>query len=93
MKLDDIIKLKEEGYTAEEIVNLNSVLEKEQVEQQEKKEQPEQPNFTEMFSTMKNEIMAEMKNLFISGDNGAGGGSRETVDDILKNAFGQNKKE
>lgn len=93
MKLDDIMKLKEAGYTAEEIVNLNNVLEKEQAEQQEQQEQQEQPNFTEMFATMKNEIMAEMKNLFISGDNGASGGSRETVDDILKNALGLNKKE
>lgn len=93
MKLDDIMKLKEAGYTAEEIVNLNNVLEKEQAEQQEKQEKPEQPNFTEMFASMKNEIMAEMKNLFISGDNGSGSGSPESVDDILKNAFGLNKKE
>ena len=84
MKIEEIMQLKEAGYTAEEIVALNNVIEKE-VAQPEKAE-VEQPDYKGMLDSMKSEIMLEMKNLFINQAHGEAPNA-ESVDDILLNHF------
>lgn len=84
MKIEEIMQLKEAGYTAEEIVALNNVIEKETAPVDQTP--PEQPDYSSMFDSMKKDIMLEMKNLFISQQHGETVNA-ESVDDILMNHF------
>lgn len=85
MKIDEILKLKDAGFTSEEIANLGNLLDKEQPEAQ----TPEPKDYSEDFKQLRESIIAEMKNIFItSGSSGEGQSGQESVDDILKNHFG-----
>ena len=89
LKIDDLLKLKEAGFSSEEIANLASVVDKEMVEVPEPKEQID---YTQNFEDLKNTIISEVKAIFVNAN--VGGGERnnaESVDEILKNHFNGGK--
>ena len=61
MTIDEILKLKEAGYTAEEIVNFSSILPKPE-EQQQQQQQQQQQN---PFETQVNAFVAAMQKMNI----------------------------
>lgn len=85
MKIEEILQLKEAGFTSEEIANLGNLVDKEVAEVP---EAPEQIDYTEHFNTLKSEIISEMRNIFLSEGTKGSQPVEETVDDILKNHFG-----
>ena len=90
MKIEDLLKLKEAGFTSEEIANLANVVDRETVEVPDTKEQID---YTQNFEDLKNTIISEVKSIFINANVGGEDRSNaESVDDILKNHFNGGNK-
>lgn len=89
MKIDDLLKLKEAGFSSEEIANLATVLDKEEIQAPEAPEPPEIPDYSAQFEELKTSLISEMKNMFLNAPQNPGDvGTPESVDDILKKALG-----
>lgn len=83
MKIEDLLKLKEAGFTSEEIANLANVVDRETVEVPDTQEQID---YTQNFEDLKNTIISEVKSIFLNANVGSEErNSAESVDDILKN--------
>lgn len=89
LKIDDLLKLKEAGFSSEEIANLANVVDRENVEVPDAQEQID---FTQNFEDLKNTIISEVKAIFVNANvGGTERNSAESVDDILKNHFNGGK--
>ena len=89
MKIDDLLKLKEAGFSSEEIANLATVLDKEEIQASEAPEPIEIPDYSDQFEELKTSLISEMKNMFLNApQNPNDVGTPESVDDILKKALG-----
>ena len=89
MKIDDLLKLKEAGFSSDEIANLANVLDKEEIAPASQPEPLEIPDYSAQFEEMKTSLISEMKNLFLNApQNPSDVGTPESVDDILKKALG-----
>lgn len=89
MKIDDLLKLKEAGFSSEEIANLATILDKEEIKVPEAPEPIEIPDYSDKFEELKASLISEMKNMFLNAPQNPGDVSTpESVDDILKKALG-----
>lgn len=89
MKIDDLLKLKEAGFSSEEIANLATILDKEEIQVPEATEPIEIPDYSAQFDELKNSLINEMKNMFLNApQNPTDVNTPQSVDDILKNALG-----
>lgn len=89
MKIDDLLKLKEAGFSSEEISNLANVLDKEEIAPTPQHEPPELPDYSVQFEELKTSLINEMKNMFLNAPQNTNDVStHESVDDILKKALG-----
>ena len=89
MKIDDLLKLKEAGFSSEEIANLAAILDKEEIQAPEAPEPIEMPDYSSQFEELKTSLISEMKNMFLNApQNPSVVSTPESVDDILKKALG-----
>lgn len=89
MKIDDLLKLKDAGFSSDEIANLANVLDKEETDPASQPEPPEIPDYSAQFEELKASLISEMKNMFLNApQNTTDVNTPESVDDILKKALG-----
>lgn len=89
MKIDDLLKLKDAGFSSEEIANLANVLDKEETAPASQPEPQEIPDYSSQFEELKTSLISEMKNMFLNApQNPSDVSTPESVDDILKKALG-----
>ena len=93
MTIEDILKLKEAGFTSEEISNLANVTDTQPAERADIHPAAEQTDYTPFFEDVKTTIINEFKTLFLNANQGANEQSNaQSVDDILINHFNGGNK-